>query len=105
MKKDRADFERLWVSSGFTNQVHYCVGYDFQPEEGALVVVDESDTGMLDSPNAFAKFVCNNITICLTGTPNNLDEVGLESETTKAMQFRLYNYLLDEPEVPIAVQL
>ena len=57
MKKDKADFERLWVSSGLTENIQYCVGYGFQPEEGALILVDESDTGMLDSPNAFAKFV------------------------------------------------
>jgi len=29
MKKDKADFERLWVSSGLTEQIQYCVGYDF----------------------------------------------------------------------------
>ena len=105
MKKDQADFERLWVSSGLTEQIQYCVGYDFQPEEGALILVDESDTGMLDSPDVFAKLVHNNVAICLTGTPGNSDEAGVESEVTKAMQFKLQNYFHDEPEIPIATQL
>jgi hypothetical protein len=29
MKKDKADFERLWVSSGLTENIQYCVGYGF----------------------------------------------------------------------------
>lgn len=48
--RDLRDFESLWVLLGCVDKVEYHVGYKFKTEESSLIIVDESDTAMFESP-------------------------------------------------------
>ena len=78
LERDRADFEHLWLMLGYNERVEYCIGYDFQPDKDSLVLVDESDTGMFESPQTFEKLINGKVCVCLTATPN-CKEDGVET--------------------------
>lgn len=48
MERDRADFEDLWRLAACEEKVEYHVGYDFEPEENSLILIDESDRVMFE---------------------------------------------------------
>jgi len=50
MKRDKKDFQTLWIMLDFVKSVEYCVGLNFGVEKGSLVLIDESDIVMFDSP-------------------------------------------------------
>ena len=74
MERDRADFKDLWRLARCENQVEYHIGCDFEAEENSLILIDESDGVMFESPKAFADFIENKFCICFTATPNNCDQ-------------------------------
>lgn len=95
MERDKADFERLWLMLGYNGRVEYCVRYSFQPDKDSLILVDESDTGMFESPQTFEKLIDAQVCICLTATPNNCKEDGVETQVIEALGFQRYNYVLN----------
>ena len=50
MLRDRNDFESLWTLLQFNENVTYHVGCNFAPEPNSLVLFDESDSMMFNSP-------------------------------------------------------
>lgn len=50
MNRDRADFKLLWTLTNSEDSVEYCLRREFVPEENSLVLVDESDSLMFESP-------------------------------------------------------
>ena len=105
MERDRADFKDLWRLAGCENQVEYHVGCDFEPEENSLILIDESDRVMFESPKAFTDFIENKFCICFTATPSNCDQQGVETEVIKALGFKQYSYLPGQPPVGSAARL
>jgi len=85
--------------AGCEDKVEYRVGCDFEPEENSLIIIDESDRVMFESPKTFADFIENKFCICFTATPSNCDQQGVEAEIIKALGFRQYNYVLGQPSV------
>ena len=83
--------------AGCEDKVEYRVGCDFEPEESFLVIIDESDRIMFGSPKTFANFIENKFCICFTATPSNCDQQGVEAEVIKALGFKQYNYVFEQP--------
>jgi hypothetical protein len=96
MERDKAEFERLWLMMGCSDHVEYCIGYGFQPGKDSLILVDESDTGMFESPRTFEKLIDGQVCVCLTATPNNCKEDGVETQVIEALGFQRYNYVLND---------
>lgn len=46
----------------------YHVGYEFEPEQGDLVIIDEADTFMFENPCKFQQFIAKIPCICFTAT-------------------------------------
>jgi hypothetical protein len=105
MERDKADFEDLWRLAECQDNVEYRVGYDFEPEENALILVDESDKLMFNEPKNFKKFIEKKFCVCFTATPSNCDQQGVEAEAVKALGFKQYNYLIDQVPINVAVRL
>lgn len=78
-KRDYQDFESLWMMLDCVDKVEYYVGYKFKPEESSLIIVDESDTAMFESPSEFADLINGRACICFTATPDNCDGKGVEA--------------------------
>lgn len=93
MNRDKADFESLWILLDCVNKVHYHVGCDFPTNEGELVIVDESDTAMFNTPDAFIKMVDGRACICFTATPTNGDDKGAEAKVISALKLDVFQYV------------
>ena len=74
-------------------KVQYHVGIDFQPQLGALVLIDEVDTYMLDDPEKFRQFTSANVCIGLTATPAMNK---MEATVVEFMSFKQYSYNIGE---------
>jgi len=94
MLRDKADFEDLWRLAQCQNRVECHVGYDFQAEQDSLILVDESDRSKFDHPEAFEAFIEDKFCVCLTATPSNCDEQGIEAETIKSLGFKQFDYII-----------
>jgi len=105
LKRDKEDFESLWILLGCENRVHYHVGCEFSTAEGELVIVDESDTATFDSPENFAKLVDGRACICFTATPDNCDGNGVEAKVVNALQLKLFQYVPDAEVADVATKL
>ena len=105
MERDKADFEDLWRLAECQNNVEYRVGYDFEPEENSLILIDELDRLMFNEPKNFKKFIEKKFCVCFTAAPSNCDQQGVEAEAVKALGFKQYNYLIDQVPRNVAVRL
>lgn len=54
LQRDKKDFESLFQLLTYTQIVHYHVGLEFNASENELILVDESDTIMFNTPHKFA---------------------------------------------------
>lgn len=70
-----------------------------------MILIDESDRVIFDSPKAFAAFVDKKFCICFTATPSNCDQQGVEAEVIKVLGFKQYDYLLGKNPVNVAERL
>jgi hypothetical protein len=77
------------------DKVLYHVGCDFPTQEGDLIIVDESDTAMFESPENFAKLINGRACICFTATPDNCDAKGAEARVVAALHFTVFRYSPD----------
>lgn len=103
--RDLADFESLWILLGYEDKVQYHVGFDFATEDTELIIIDESDTAMFDSPVRFAKLIDRRACICFTATPDNCDGKGVEAQVIQALHFKQYDYVPDAVPVDAATRL
>lgn len=51
--RDERDFEDMWEFIEVKPKILYHVGYDFDTEQGDLVIIDEADTFMFENPCKF----------------------------------------------------
>lgn len=105
MNRDKTDFKALWTLTDLDGSVEYRLRREFVPEENSLVLVDESDTLMFESPQRFADLIESKFCICFTATPNSCDERGVEAQVIAALGFKHYKYVVNEPLVDLATQL
>ena len=70
-----------------------------------MLIIDESDRVMFESPKTFADFIENKFCICFTATPSNCDQSGVEAEVIKALGFKQYSYVPGQPSVGSAARL
>ena len=101
MERDKTDFEDLWNLAGCREKVEYPIGCCFEPEANSLILIDESDRVMFESPKMFTDFVDGKFCICFTATPSNCDKQGVEAEVIKALGFRQFDYTVDEPPLNV----
>jgi hypothetical protein len=50
LKRDQADFINLFEDCGFADKVEYHVGIDFAPGEHEIIIIDEADCFIFESP-------------------------------------------------------
>lgn len=85
LNRDKADFESLFILLNCHSKVHYHVGCSFVANEGEIIIADESDTLMFDSPENFARLIDGRACICFTATPDNCDSNGAEVKVVNAL--------------------
>lgn len=78
--------------------VEYHVGIDFDCQPGDVILVDEADELVFGNPEKFLLKTKGMNCICLTATPDNEDNKGVEREVLKGMGFSLYDGL---PEIVV----
>ena len=76
--KDQKDFEELWNMIPKGMGVHYHSDIIFQPKLHSVIIIDESDDLVFTDPAAFMKFTRNRACICLTASPADKAERGIE---------------------------
>ena len=70
LKRDQQDAaDILFYIEDSNTKVDYHVGIDFEPEAGALILIDEADVYMFSHPEKFRKFTSTNVCIGFTATP------------------------------------
>ena len=89
----------------FVKSVEYCVGLNFGIEKGSLVLIDESDIVMFDSPQNFCALIDGKVCICLTATPSNCKEDGVEAQVIEALGFDRFSYIVEEDDAQSIARL
>jgi hypothetical protein len=100
LERDRQDFELFWLLLGYEEgqEVEYRVGIDFEAKEGELVIIDEADCFIFNSPDNFIKLVKESACICFTATPDNKDPDGVEARLLSTFGIAKYNYFIGNSE-------
>jgi superfamily II DNA or RNA helicase len=78
--------------------VEYHLGYDFIPNDGELIVVDEIDTMMFKDPIKFNKTINGCLVLGFTATPDNFNSAGGESRITNLLKFKKFHYVLGQQD-------
>lgn len=69
LQRDKTDaVDILFYIEDYDTKVDYRVGIDFEPEAGALILIDEADVYMFSDPEKFRKFTSANVCIGFTAT-------------------------------------
>ena len=97
LKRDYEQCKDLWFYTGMINKnnnekLHHVVGVDSLPQKkNCIVVIDESDDVMMRDIQNFAKktMSLNMRIICLTATPDDGLESGLERRLMNLMSYNL----------------
>jgi len=74
LDRDRGIFMDLWRLNKLEDNVSYHVGLNFQKEDGALLIYDESDHLLFNNPGDFNTFTGDHPCICLTATPGGNED-------------------------------
>lgn len=90
MLRDKKHFASWWLLLGKQNAIEYHVGMDFVCQQGEIILVDEADELIFDDPAKFLHRVQQHYCICLTATPDNQKDRGVEREVLKVMGFSMF---------------
>ena len=83
------------------NRVSYHVGLDFAKNDNDLLIFDESDVLLFETPDEFNSFVKENPCICLTATPGG----GTNTLEKKVLEHMAFQILEDqESSQPLTVK-
>lgn len=63
-----------------------------------MVIIDEADCFIFNSPDDFMKLVKESACVCFTATPDNKDPSGVEARLLKAFGLTKYNYMIGDGE-------
>jgi hypothetical protein len=88
MLRDQEEFGIYWELTAFQARVQYHTGIDFESSLGDLFIFDEADTFILDNTDSFVKFTRNNSCICMTASPDDQDESGVEKKMIDTMGYK-----------------
>jgi hypothetical protein len=97
LDRDRSEFDLFWLLLGYSegHEIEYHLGIDFEVAIGELIIIDEADCFIFNSPDLFMKLVRENACICFTATPDNNDVNGVEARLLDAFGLARFNYILD----------
>ena len=95
MRRDRKEFADWWKLTGLETNVEYHVGMDFKCQLGDVILIDEADELILADPEKFLNQTKDFKCICLTATPDNEDDKGVERETLKVLGFSMFDGMPD----------
>jgi hypothetical protein len=83
--------------------VKHHVGVDFVCEADDLFIIDESDVLIFSESLAFKAAICNNRCICLTGTPDNQDNDGLERRLVNKFNFARFDSIVGRDKSAVVI--
>jgi len=95
MDRDRAHFEAYWILAGATDRVTYHIGLNFEKNVGDILVIDEADLFIFSNAIRFIEAVGSHRCLCLTGTPDNCDEDGVERLILQALNFTMVDSVVE----------
>lgn len=79
------------------------MGINFVCEPDDLFVVDESDVLIFSESLAFKLAISNNRCICLTGTPDNQDNDGLERRLVTKFNFARFDSIIGRDKSAVVI--
>ena len=81
LKRDQEEFKDLWAVLPHGARVEYHSDLEFTVHSNGVVIIDESDEYIFNSPMAFLKFTKKAKCICLTATCSDNIDGGIERST------------------------
>lgn len=91
MNRDQREFSPWFDLHGILGQVEFHVGLNFECTPGDIFLFDEADELILSDPAKFITKIQHFRCICLTATPDNEDNKGIERAVLKYMGFTFFN--------------
>src|SRR5687768_5916964 len=78
MQRDQKQFAQWWVIFKLECAVEYHIGTNFAYQPGEILLIDEADEFIFNSPSEFLSKIQPSCCICLTATPHNQKTKGIE---------------------------
>ena len=63
-----------------------------------ILLIDEADLFIFSNPVRFLNAVKSHRCVCLTGTPDNCDQDGVERSILQALKFTMFDPVVENPE-------
>ena len=94
MNRDKEEFSDYWVKSCNVQKVEYHTNFEFDMEEGAIIISDEADYLMLKNPQAFFDAAKSYPMISMTASLplSKSNTKSLEETVMKKMNMEIFSY-------------